>query len=139
MAIYENPANATVGRFIGQANVWDGIVRAVDGDRLRIELSSGVDVLATGSGLTPGAACRAFVKHESVALARTRPAQADNCFAGRISGRTYLGGSTSYVVALAGGLTLRAVVPHRAGFEHYQPGDEVLAAWPADAGQVFRG
>ena len=70
-------------------------------------------------------------------LARGRPTHGDNCFVGRVSGSTYLGDSTSYAVALAGGLALKAVVPNRSGFEHFAVGDEVVAVWPAAAGQVF--
>ena len=81
--------------------------------------------------------CKVFVKHERVALARTRPAQADNCFAGRVTGSIYLGDSTSYAVALAGGFALKAVVPNRSGFEHFAVGDEVVAAWAAVATLVF--
>jgi spermidine/putrescine ABC transporter ATP-binding subunit len=137
MSIYERPANATVGSFIGQANVWDGVVLAADADRLRVKLAGGADILASGAGLPPSQRCKVFVKHERIALTRARPAQADNCFAGRVSGSTYLGDSTSYAVALAGDLALKAVVPNRSGFEHFAIGDEVVAAWPAASSQVF--
>ena len=136
-SIYQRPANATVASFIGQANVWDGVVLAVDGERIRVKLAGGAEILASGQGVAPGQACKTFVKHERIALARAHPAQADNCVAGRVSGSTYLGDSTSYAVALTGDLMLKAVVPNRSGFEHFAVGDEVVATWAATAGQVF--
>jgi putative spermidine/putrescine transport system ATP-binding protein len=136
-SIYERPANATVGSFIGQANVWTGTALAVNADRVRVKLVGGADILATGNGLTPGQVCKVFVKHERIALTRAKPAQADNCFAGRVTGRTYLGDSTSYAVALAGDLSLKGMVPNRFGFEHFDIGDEIIAAWAAAASQAF--
>jgi ABC-type Fe3+/spermidine/putrescine transport system ATPase subunit len=137
VAIYRNPANATVGSFIGQANVWDGTVLAVDADRVRVRLAAGAELLAIGTGVAAGAACKVFVKHEAITLTRARPQSSDNCVTGRIAGRTFLGGSTSYAVAAAGVLRLDAVVPNRAGFEQFTPGEEVFAAWAAAASQVF--
>ncbi len=102
-----------------------------------MKLAGGAAILAAGAGLEPGQACKVFVKHERIALTRAQPAHADNCFAGRVTGRTYLGDSTSYAVTLAGDLSLKAVVPNRAGFEHFDVGDEVVAAWAAAASQVF--
>jgi putative spermidine/putrescine transport system ATP-binding protein len=136
-SIYQRPANATVASFIGQANVWDGVVLAVDGERIRVKLAGGVEILASGQGLAHGQACKAFVKHERIALNRAHPGQADNRVGGRVSGSTYLGDSTSYAVALAGDLMLKAMVPNRSGFEHFVAGDEVVATWAATAGQVF--
>ena len=137
VSIYERPANATVGSFIGQANVWIGTALAVNAERVRVKLAGAAAILATGTGLEPGQACKVFVKHERIALTRAQPADADNCFLGRVTGRTYLGDSTSYAVALAVNLSLKAVVPNRAGFEHFDVGDEVVAAWAAAASQVF--
>ena len=136
-SVYRRPANATVGSFIGQTNVWDGSVVAVEGDRVRVRLAGGLEIVATGTGLTAGQACRVFVKHEAIALSHERPESADNCVAGRVTGRTFLGGSTSYAVTATDALALEAVVPNRAGFEQFQPGEEVFAAWSTTACQVF--
>jgi ABC-type Fe3+/spermidine/putrescine transport system ATPase subunit len=109
----------------------------VNADQVRVKLAGGADILATGAGLTPGQACKVSIKHERIALTRAQPAHADNWFVGRVTGRTYLGHSTSYAVAVAGDLSLKGVVPNRFGFEHFDMGDEVIAAWAATASQVF--
>jgi putative spermidine/putrescine transport system ATP-binding protein len=137
VSIYEKPANATVGSFIGQANVWIGTALAVNADRVRVKLAGGADILATGTGLTRGRACKVFIKHERIVLTRAQPAHADNWFVGRVTGRTYLGDSTSYAVVLAGDLSLKGVVPNRSSFEHFDMGDEVFAAWAATESLVF--
>ena len=118
MSIYENPANATVGSFIGQANVLDGTVGV---DCIRhgpgCARSGGTEILGVGVGLSPGTPCKAFVKHERVSLVRVQPAQVENRFAGRIVGKTYVGNSTSYGMGTGPpNLTLKGdVVPNRAG------------------------
>jgi spermidine/putrescine ABC transporter ATP-binding subunit len=139
VTIYEKPANATVGSFIGQANLWTGVAEVVNSERVRVKLAGGVHILATGTQLSPGQACKVFVKHERIMLSRARPAEADNCFVGRISARTYLGDSTSYAVAIAGDFPLKSVVPNRSAFEHFAVGDEVVAAWTAATSQAFPG
>jgi putative spermidine/putrescine transport system ATP-binding protein len=137
VSIYESPTNATVGSFIGQANIWVGTVLAVNAACVRVKSAAGADLLATGIGLRPGDECKVFLKHERIALTRAQPTQADNCFVGSITGRTYLGHSTSYAVSLGGDAMLKAAVPNRVGFEHFSVGDEVIATWAADASQVF--
>ena len=136
VSIYEKPANATVGSFIGQANVWIGTALVVNAERVRVKLAGGVAILAAGAGLRAGQACKVFVKHERGLRSPVRPAHADNCLAGRVTGRTYLGDSTSYALR-AGDLSLKAVVPNRAGFEHFNVGDHLFVSWSASDCQVF--
>jgi spermidine/putrescine ABC transporter ATP-binding subunit len=137
VSIYENPANATVGSFIGQANVLDGTIVSIASGAVRVALEGGTEILGAGAGLLPGVSCKAFIKHERVSVARIPHAQVENGFAGRIVGKTYLGNSTSYAIGTAASLTLKAIVPNRAGFEHFEIGDDVFAAWAAADCQVF--
>jgi spermidine/putrescine ABC transporter ATP-binding subunit len=136
VSIYHNPANATVSSFIGQSNILDGGVVAVTGEGVTVALGGKMEVLGLGPGLPAGARCKAYIKYERISLLRSRPEKPENSFAGRIAGKTYLGDSTSYAVAVEG-LTLKAAVPNRAGFEHFDVGDEVFAAWAATDVQVF--
>jgi spermidine/putrescine ABC transporter ATP-binding subunit len=136
MSIYQNPANATVSSFIGQSNILDGSVVAVTAEGVRVALNGKIKVLGLGPGLSAGARCKAYIKYECISLLRSRPDKPENSFAGRIAGKTYLGDSTSYAVAVEG-LILKAVVPNRAGFEHFDVGDEVYVAWAAADVRVF--
>lgn len=136
MSIYQYPENATVSSFIGQSNVLDGKALSVTAAIVRVALNEKVEILCTGIGLSPGARCKAFVKHERISVLRSRPEKPENWFAGRITGKTYLGDTTSYTVA-AEGLTLKAVIPNRDGFEHFDVGDDVFAAWAAIHSRAF--
>jgi ABC-type Fe3+/spermidine/putrescine transport system ATPase subunit len=126
-----------VTSFIGQANVVDGVVAAVGDRRVSVRAAGGAELSCTGSGLTAGTSCRAFIKHERVAVTRVAPLQGDNLFAGTISGRTYLGDSARYLVTTDKGLLLRSLIPHRPGFEHFNVGDKVFAAFAAADSLVF--
>ena len=129
VSIYEAPANATVSSFIGHANVFKGTIAAVDGQIIRLTLPEGIELLCTGSS-SQGETCRAFVKHERVSLVSEPSRQSDNCLSGRVIGRTYLGGATSYSI-LSGSLALKSVVPNLPGYEHFDPGKDVFALWSA--------
>ena len=118
------------------ANVWTGTALAVNAIS-RVKLAGGADISPPARAGPAPAECKVFIKHERIALTRAQPAHADNWFVGRVTGRTYLGDSTSYAVALAGDLSLKGVVPNRSGFEHFDTGDEVIAAWAATGSQVF--
>jgi ABC-type Fe3+/spermidine/putrescine transport system ATPase subunit len=136
-SIYEKPANATVSSFVGQANVLGGKVLSLAADGVRVMLDGQVEILCTGAGIPLGAPCKAFIKHERVAVARDRPTRFGNLFGGRIVGRTYLGDSTSYAIAVGDNIIVKAVVPNRAEFEHFDMGDAVFVAWRAADSPVF--
>jgi spermidine/putrescine ABC transporter ATP-binding subunit len=135
--IYETPANATVSNFIGQANVLEGSVVAVSGDRVRVKLTDGTELLCVGTGLKPGAPCRAFIKHERVLLSRIALEQSDNLFKGTIAGRTYLGDSARYAITTETKLMLWSTVPHRPDFEQFDLGEKVFAAFCAADSLAF--
>jgi putative spermidine/putrescine transport system ATP-binding protein len=136
MSVYQYPANATVSSFIGQSNVLDGTVMSVGAGHVRVALGDNAEIVCVGEGAPPGARCKAFIKHERIAVLRDPPEEAENRFAGRVAGKTYLGDTTSYAVAAAG-LVLKAVVPNRDGFAHFDVGDAVFVAWAAAYSPVF--
>jgi spermidine/putrescine ABC transporter ATP-binding subunit len=136
-SIYEEPANAIVSSFVGQSNVLDGKALSVAANNVRVALNGQAEILSIGAGVSPGAPCKAFIKQERIVVTRGRPEQFENLFAGRIAGRTYLGDSTSYAVAVAGNVIIKAIVPNRGEFEHFDIGDDVFAAWRAADSQVF--
>jgi putative spermidine/putrescine transport system ATP-binding protein len=137
VSIYETPANATVSSFIGQANMFEGSAAAVSADRVRVKLGDGTELLCVGTGLHPGMPCRTFIKYERVTLSRNAPARFDNLFTGTIASRTYLGDSARYVVATDASLTLRSAVPYQPGFEQFDLGEKVFAAFRAADNLAF--
>ncbi|MDB5370554.1 MAG: Polyamine transporter, ATP-binding protein [Roseomonas sp.] len=127
--IYEAPATAFVSGFIGQANVLEGRVESTGAEAV-LALPGGVTLAGRGDGLAAGAATRAMVKHERMALCRAEPAQLANRFPCQVAERTYLGGSIAYRCEAAG-MTLTALLPNHPLFESFAPGDTAWIGWAA--------
>src|ERR1700730_2596118 len=47
-SIYETPASATVGNFIGQVNTLTGRIIAFEGARARVDVNAGLEIVGTG-------------------------------------------------------------------------------------------
>jgi ABC-type Fe3+/spermidine/putrescine transport system ATPase subunit len=136
VAIYEEPANAGVGSFIGQANILPGRIVACDGGWAEVEAEGGLTLRGRASGAAPGQPVTALLKQERVTLTRARPEGDGSAFPCRITGRIYLGGATSYQCRIAG-TAIGAIVPNRAGFERFAVGDDAFASWAAADCLVF--
>jgi ABC-type Fe3+/spermidine/putrescine transport system ATPase subunit len=139
VALYETPASATVGGFIGQVNSLTGCVRALANGGVHVAVGNGLELVGRGRDLTCGAAVTALVKQERVALSRQRPDGGDageNVFPCRIEARTFLGGSIVYACRIEGAV-VNAVVPSLRSAERFAPGDTVYAHWSIDECLVF--
>jgi putative spermidine/putrescine transport system ATP-binding protein len=136
VSLYEKPASATVGRFIGQVNSLTGRVSAFEERHVRVAVAEGLDVIGVGHGLRVGATVNALVKQERVLLSRKQPDAAENVYSCRIEARTYLGGNISYVCRLPGAV-VNALLPSHPSVERFEPGDTVFAWWSDSDCQVF--
>lgn len=136
VSLYETPASAAVGKFIGQVNSLSGRVSALDEGRVRIAVADDLEITGVGRDLRLGAAVTALVKRERVLLTRQRPETAGNVFACRIEARTYLGGNFSYVCRLQGAV-MNALLPSHPSVERFEPGDTVFTWWSNADCQVF--
>ncbi|MGH6629450.1 MAG: ABC transporter ATP-binding protein, partial [Burkholderiales bacterium] len=101
--IYGFPKNRFVADFIGQCNLLQATVRAVDGERMTISLGGIGDVSALKSdSAQPGAPGVLALRPEKVAIGRALAQEPDfNHFKGRIYDFLYLGDVTVYIVELA--------------------------------------
>jgi putative spermidine/putrescine transport system ATP-binding protein len=137
-AIYETPASATVGKFIGQVNAFAGWITAIDGNRVRVKLDSGLEIIGSSGDLKIGGLATSIVKQERIVLSRRAPVKSENTFAARIQSRTYLGGQISYVCQLEG-QTVTALVPSHPAFERFAPGDDVVVSWSSADCNIYGG
>ncbi len=134
--IYNEPASAEVGRFIGQANAWSGHVIGKEEACIVVDIGYGTRMFARSSQVGVGDNCVVFLKYERIALARATPDPEDDGLMGRVVSRTFLGETTSYTVDIRG-LVLRALIPNRAGFEHFCLGDVVIVSYSLSDVRVF--
>jgi ABC-type Fe3+/spermidine/putrescine transport system ATPase subunit len=135
VALYEAPANATVGAFIGQVNSLRGRIVSLDGDCVRLGLDTGLEIAGTGRELRPGAAATSIVKQERIQLSREEPRE-DNVFPCRIEARTYLGGTINYVCRLRHE-TVTVAVPNNRTTERFDPGEAAFASWSSADCHIF--
>jgi len=136
--IYETPATAFVGHFIGQVNVLEGTLERADGGTGLLALPSGLRLAGEGQGLAAGQAARAMVKQERIALTRAEPDGFPNRFPCRVVERTYLGGGIAYRCEAAGA-SLTALLPNHPLFERFAPGDAAWLGWTAADCAIFPG
>jgi spermidine/putrescine transport system ATP-binding protein len=76
------------------------------------------------------------VRPEQVRIGAQREAGVPNQFRGRVRDLLYAGNVTTYLVELAGGALVRALLPNTAAgrARFFEAGDEVFVGWDADAG-----
>ena len=107
--IYDHPADPFVADFIGSSNFLKGHVCGdVHDGRITVELPGGQRLMAlSGKTFAPGAAVLVALRPERLGIHAARPAgDGQNLMQARLTGRSYLGARTLYLVDL-GGTALR--------------------------------
>lgn len=140
--LYSYPDNRFVADFIGTCNLLDAQVRSVSGDMLSIELDGlgAVPALANPEiPFQPGDACALTLRPEKIRLADSLQAvEGEVQFNGIVHDTLYLGDVTVYIVELAEGLRIEALLandsPGRG--RRFDVGDPVQLAWRVDAGHL---
>lgn len=140
--IYSFPRSRFVADFIGQCNLLDATVEAVDGERVRIDLRGLGEVQALKSfDAQPGEACVLTLRPEKIRLAQSVTADSNEVhFRGRVAELLYLGDVTLYIVELENGERLETLLPNATPgrTKFFEVGDAVEAAWRFDAGHLVR-
>jgi spermidine/putrescine transport system ATP-binding protein len=139
--IYGFPRNRFVADFIGQCNLLDGEIKSCAGERMTIALSGIGEVAASNvESDAPGLKGALALRPEKVLIGRDLPASAEiNRFAGKVHDFLYLGDVTIYIVELAGGMRIEALLPNSAAgrTKFFEAGDAVLVGWRYDAGHFL--
>jgi spermidine/putrescine transport system ATP-binding protein len=139
--IYGFPKNRFVADFIGQCNLLEGRVHSATGERIVVALDGIGEVQAINPDCNaPGLAGVLALRPEKVAIARELPMEANcNRFSGHVIDFLYLGDVTVYIVELAGGRRIEALLPNSAAgrTKFFEPGDPVQVSWRVDAGHFL--
>jgi putrescine transport system ATP-binding protein len=114
--LYERPRSRFVAMFLGDVNLADGRVVAVEAGEMRVATAwsdTPLTVLRTGTGPVPGASCTVAIRPETLAIVpEGAKASGQNTLTGRIVGESYLGGQTILRVEVAPGQVLRVARPN---------------------------
>ena len=133
--IYEAPASRFIAEFIGDSNLLEATVKAVDAQNCIVDLGSGVEVPARrAQGVTAGQGIRLLLRPEMIRLAGTAPEETSR-MTGRIADTVYQGALRRYRVA-TGAHMVTVEVPNRPEMATLSPGDTVELFWSAESGVV---
>jgi spermidine/putrescine transport system ATP-binding protein len=127
--LYELPKNGFVANFIGQTNVFSGMVESVNGERVTLRTRGGarIEAVTHENGVEVGAQAQAAVRPEKVMFGNA----GDNVSNAEIRQIVYLGVSTQYIAELPDGTKL---VLYQQNTHHSvgpSVGEEVSVAWDA--------
>jgi putative spermidine/putrescine transport system ATP-binding protein len=125
--LYEQPANAFVASFLGQANIFNVVhVSATSDGRVTVRTDQGLQLVAKAvpSMQKKLVAC---VRPEAVLLDKNRPATA-NCLRGIVQSSVFTAGSVWYRV-LVGDLTISVRKPAQRAMTQPAPGTAVHVGW----------
>ncbi|CAN7701228.1 ABC transporter ATP-binding protein [Bosea sp. LjRoot9] len=138
--IYEAPVNRYVAEFVGDINVLDGRVFAVDGDLVRVEsaVAGMLELDEDAVSFVPGDALLVGLRPEKIALSHDEPAQDLNKVRGEIWDIGYLGDVTMIQVMVGGegGTLLKVALANRTRRieRPFAWDDAVWLSWDVEAG-----
>ncbi|WP_454288133.1 ABC transporter ATP-binding protein [Rhizobium arsenicireducens] len=144
--IYEAPNSRYVADFIGDINIVEGRLEAVEkvaeGDLATVICNSGLKVVVDQPSCKaePGAAVAFAIRPEKVRIGSAPPADsAVNALFGEVWDIGYLGDFSVFIVKLEDGSTFRAAQAntHRLVDRPITVDDKVWLSWPVDAGLVL--
>jgi putrescine transport system ATP-binding protein len=137
--IYEQPRSRFIAEFIGDVNLIEGGLAAIEPNRVVIESAAGRLVASEPGEARPGQQISLAVRPEKITLSLDRPAAAVNALTGQVVDIGYLGDVSTYHVRLRTGLVLKAtaanltrLVARPIGWE-----DQVWLSWAPEAGIVL--
>ncbi|MFT7404404.1 ABC transporter ATP-binding protein [Zhongshania sp.] len=140
--LYSCPDNRFVADFIGHCNLLDATVISVGDQNLRISIQGLGELDACTNPeitLSPGDSCALTLRPEKIRLAAQLDAATGEAqFSGRVHDMLYLGDVTVYIIELANGVLIEAMLANDAPGRTrlFDSGDAVQIAWRTDAGHL---
>ena len=111
--IYEHPSDRFVANFIGNTNLFEGVVKEVAGDDIRVEVPGLMEMWGVASDkhaaqMRPGMQVAVSVRPEKMRISRNKPEKPGyNMIQGVVDDVIYLGVSTEFLVKLPNGQIVR--------------------------------
>ncbi len=134
--IYDSPKNRFVADFIGTCNLIDAEVAASGDEKMVLEIKGLGEVMAKGKG-EPGTRGTLALRPEKVRIgSHLSPETEENHFKGTVHDFLYMGDVTVYIVEVAEGVHVEALLPNSAAGRPriLAAGDPVEISWRYDAG-----
>jgi putrescine transport system ATP-binding protein len=142
--IYEAPANRHVAEFVGDINLFEGRVAAIEGDLVKVETSFAgtIELDEEAPALGVGEPVLVGLRPEKIDLGHDEPIGVANKVAGEIWDIGYLGDFTMIQVMIGGedGQLLKVALANRTRriARPFAWEDKVWLSWDIEAGLVLR-
>lgn len=131
--LYHRPATAFAAEFVGQTNLLEAALIAVEGDGVRCRLDAGVE-FCVRADRWPGGAARATlsIRPEKLHLSRSRLGD-ENSFEVRVVEEMFKGAVDRFVLGTHAGTRLNALAANESALrESFHAGDRIWCAVHAD-------
>lgn len=136
--IYETPNCRFVADFIGNVNLFDGVVEKDEPDHVIVRSPDCNLYVGHGITGTSGMQVCVEIRPEKIELVEQEPKKEFNWVKGTISQSAYIGSYTSHLVTLKSGKTLKVtMINHDRHDEQWAVGDEVYATWSNNSSVVL--
>jgi spermidine/putrescine transport system ATP-binding protein len=139
--IYENPASDFVARFIGETNIFSGVVASREGGFAKVMTDGYGELLVEANGEAPvGARVSVAVRPEKIRIGSEPPSASQEALAelnvlrGAVEEPIYSGFQTKYIIHLSGGGSVTVFRQHAnwsEGVPDIRWKDEVYLSWSA--------
>jgi spermidine/putrescine transport system ATP-binding protein len=140
--LYYEPANAFVAGFVGDANVFEGKVTALNGDIATIITAGGQTLHGHASAQVPvvGKIAKIFVRPEAIELSKTPPNGAEHPNASlQLVDNVLFNGANSLVILRdqKSGETINVTLPQTGAFLGLSKGEAVYSSWKPEQARCF--
>ena len=133
--VYHRPSNAFVAQFIGESNLFEGRVAAVEGDEARFETAEGLVLFGAARDLSAGDRVSILLRPETFDLLADDQAVSAHChgLTARLEQEVFMGTDYHLIARTEpGDKTLKVTVrdSHREGLSNIAPGAQVKLQYP---------
>jgi putrescine transport system ATP-binding protein len=136
--IYERPNSRWVAHFVGDVNLFEGRVAAVDESGTLVEDGRSRFRLAAKTAVAVGTQAAVALRPEKIEMASAQaPQGAENSLAGKVHDIGYFGDLSTYRVRLEDGREVKVAAINRASDRQFGRGDQVLLTWAPAAGVLL--
>ncbi|MFO1059027.1 MAG: ABC transporter ATP-binding protein [Dongiaceae bacterium] len=138
-ALYASPASLFVAGFIGEMNLWPGVVAGAAAGEVAVRLASGETVRAPQDGRAYAAGDRVTVavRPEHLSIAEEPAGPAGNAIMATITGTSFQGLSRAVFASGGGGLPLQLHLSGDAAAGAPAPGQPVRLCWRPSVTRLF--
>jgi spermidine/putrescine ABC transporter ATP-binding subunit len=131
--LYDAPSSRFVASFIGESNLFEGRIVAVEPDRVSVDVPGiGLLIAPNRESVVADSDIAVTVRPEKIVFTDGGVFGSMNALDAVVEGVVFVGDSRRYEVRAGTGLHLVVKQHNRAGLRQYQPGDAVHLQWHVD-------